>query len=118
MKQAVENLVKLADIKIDGDRPWDIKVHDDRLYKKVLAGGSLALGESYMDGWWDCDALDQFFDKLFRARLDKKVKGTKNLIWLVIKAKLLNMQNKKRSRVVGKQHYDVGNNLYQKILYQ
>ncbi len=28
---------------------------------EVLAGGSVALGESYMDGWWDCDALDLLF---------------------------------------------------------
>ncbi len=116
MKQTVTKLLNLADIQINGDRPWDIQVRDERLYKKVLAGGSLALGESYMDGWWDCDALDQFFDKIFRAGLEKKVRGTKHLIWMVVKAKALNLQNKKRAYEIGKRHYDIGNNLYQKML--
>ena len=52
------------DIRLNGTRPWDIHVHKPDFYSRVLAGGSLALGESYMDGWWACRALDQFFDRL------------------------------------------------------
>jgi len=26
-----------------------------------------------MDGWWDCDAVDQFFDRLFRSQVDEHV---------------------------------------------
>ena len=49
----IQNLLSLADVKINGDRPWDITIHDNRFYSRVIAGGSLAFGESYMDGWWD-----------------------------------------------------------------
>ena len=56
----VEELLGLADIQINGNRPWDLQVHDARLYRRALAQGSLGLGESYMDGWWDCEALDEW----------------------------------------------------------
>lgn len=58
-KDYVVDLLSLADVKINGQRPWDIQVHNDTLYSRVLSGGSLALGESYMDGWWDFESLDQ-----------------------------------------------------------
>ena len=55
----VEDLFASADILLDGERPWDLHVHDERFFRRILTGGTLALGESYMDGWWDCDALDE-----------------------------------------------------------
>jgi cyclopropane-fatty-acyl-phospholipid synthase len=61
MKEAVEHLLAQADIRVNGDRPWDIQVHNPDWYQRVAAGGSLGMGESYMDGWWDSQALDQFF---------------------------------------------------------
>ena len=50
-KEAVQELLKKADITINGDRPWDIVVHNEQLYDRVLQQGSLGLGEAYMDGW-------------------------------------------------------------------
>ncbi len=114
-KQALQKLLKYAGIKINGSRPYDIKVKDERLYKRVLAEGSLGLGESYMDGWWECKKLDEFFSKILRVRLDKKVKGIKTA-FLLLKSKALNMQSKSRAYIVGKKHYDIGNDLYKKML--
>lgn len=114
-KQAVQKILKHADIKINGSRPYDIKVKDERLYKRVLAEGSLGLGESYMDGWWECKQLDEFFNKVLRAKLDKKVRGFKSVL-LLLRAKGTNMQSKSRAHIVGKKHYDIGNNLYKKML--
>ena len=116
MKETVEKLLNLADIKINGDRPWDIQVKNQKLYQRVLSGGSLALGESYMDGWWECEEIDQMMYRILRAHLQKKVKLSPDLIKNFIKAKLLNMQNKSRSKIVGEQHYDVGNELYTRML--
>lgn len=114
-KQAVQKLLKYADIKINGSRPYDIKVKDERLYKKVIAEGSLGLGESYMDGWWECKQLDEFFNKVLRAKLDKKVRGLKSVL-LFLRARGTNMQSKSRAHIVGKKHYDIGNDLYKKML--
>ena len=74
-RQKVEFLLALADVKIGGNRPWDIHVHNDRFYARVLAKGSLGLGEAYMDGWWDCERLDEFFYKILTAELDAKVRS-------------------------------------------
>lgn len=115
MKKQVEKLLNLADIKINGNRPWDIQVHNDNFYKKVLSGGSLALGESYIEGWWDCEKLDEFFTRILSAKLDKKVVSTK-FIFDIIKANLLNLQTKSKSKIVGKKHYDAGNELFKLML--
>ena len=76
-KQMIQDIFDLADVRVNGSKPWDIQVRNPDFYKRALAGGSLALGESYMDEWWDCEALDQFFDKIMGARLDQKVKKSK-----------------------------------------
>ncbi|MFA5197654.1 MAG: cyclopropane fatty acyl phospholipid synthase [Patescibacteria group bacterium] len=116
MKQAVRNILNQAGVEINGKRPWDIQIKNENFYPRILAGGSLALGESYMDGWWDCEAVDQFIYKILKSDLDKKVKGTKHLVWYAIKARLLNQQRKSKARVVGEVHYDVGNELYKNML--
>ena len=54
-----QNLLSHADVIINGSRPWDLHVHDERLYDRVLTDGSLGFGESYMDGWWSCNAIDE-----------------------------------------------------------
>jgi len=82
----------------------------------VLAGGSLALGESYMDGWWDCKALDQLVYRVLKAELDKEVKGSFKMMKNVLKAKIFNLQRKSRAYVIGERHYDIGNELYKNML--
>ena len=60
-KKLTEELLALADVKVNGTRPWDIQVHDELFYSRVLKDRSLGLGESYMDGWWECERVDEFF---------------------------------------------------------
>ena len=109
-------MLDLADVRINGDRPWDIQVQNQKFYERVLSGGSLALGESYMDGWWNCDALDQFFTKILGARLDKKATKSKQVIWAILKAKITNVQSRAKAYEIGKRHYDIGNNLFSIML--
>lgn len=116
LKQKIQEILNLADIKINGNRPRDIQVKNPKFYSKVLSGGSLALGESYMNGWWDCEALDEFFYRVLKARLNEKVKDMKHLIPSLIKAKIINLQKKSRAYEIGKRHYDIGNGLYEKML--
>jgi cyclopropane-fatty-acyl-phospholipid synthase len=115
-KSVVEEMLGFADVQINGNRPWDIQIHNHKFYERVLAGGSLGLGESYMDGWWDCEALDQFFDRILSAKLDKKVKKTARVLWAVLKAKVINAQRRSKAYVIGKRHYDIGNRLFSKML--
>lgn len=115
-KQVIENILDRAGVRIGGDRPWDIRVQNPGFYDRVLAGGSLALGESYMDGWWDCEAPDQFFDKILSARLDKTVKKSREVLWAVIRSKFVNRQSRSRAFEIGKHHYDIGNDLFSIML--
>ncbi len=113
--KAIE-LLNEADVKVNGDRPWDIQVHNEQVYERVLRGGTLAFGEAYMDGWFDIERLDLFFEKVFKAKLDEKIQP-KTLLLYYLKSLIFNPHmNKKSSFKVGQQHYDVGNDLYKIML--
>ena len=111
----VKDILALAEIKINGTSPWDIQLKNENFYRRVLSQGSLGLGESYMDGWWDCNDIDELFFKILKADLEHKIVPLK-ILYMVFKAKLLNIQNKKRSaRDIG-YHYNLGNVLFQNML--
>ena len=109
----VREMLAGAGVTIGGSAPWDIQVHDQRLYTRVLRDGNLGVGESYVDGWWDCEALDQMIDRVTRARFS--LDGNWALLTHVAKARLLNLQVM-RPFEVGQRHYDVGNDLYRAML--
>lgn len=115
-ERKIKELFALADIKVNGSRAWDIKVNNPRFYRRVLADSSLGLGEAYMDGWWDCKAIDQFFFRVLRADLGSKIKPNAKLVLEILKAKLFNLQSKSRAFIVGEKHYDIGNDLYAAML--
>jgi cyclopropane-fatty-acyl-phospholipid synthase len=115
-KQVIEEVLALADIKINGDRPSDIRVYDERFYDRVLKDGSLGFGESYMEGWWDTAALDDCMCKILKADLSSKVKPTWGMLWSCVKAKFFNMQAKDLSKIVVQEHYELGDDLYELML--
>ena len=114
-KHRVSGLLALADVRMDGERDWDLEVHDERLYARLLAEGSLGLGEGYMDGGWDTRNLDGLLTRLLQAQLDQRVHGWH---WMPdgIRAHVTNLQTRWRSREVGERHYDLGNDLYRAML--
>lgn len=111
----VADVLARGDIQVDGPRPWDIQVHDDRFYGRVLAEDSLGLGESYVEGWWDVEELDQFFFRLLGIDLSD-VRMSWRRKWTLLKDRLLNRQSKSRAFEVGEEHYDRGNDLFQVML--
>jgi cyclopropane-fatty-acyl-phospholipid synthase len=110
-RQRLQELLSRADIEIGGSRPWDLQVHDERLYQRVLAQGSLGLGEAYMDGWWDCERLDEFICRVLQADLENEAEPWTRIVD-VVRAKLLNLQKPSRVFQSGQRHYDIGNDLY------
>jgi cyclopropane-fatty-acyl-phospholipid synthase len=115
LKTHIENLLKNSDIVINGTRPWDLQVHDERLYSRVLTHGTLGLGEAYMDGWWDAEQVDVFIHKLLLANIKAHFPVDISLYGSALKGVLLNLQ---RSHIteVGERHYDIGNDLYEAML--
>jgi cyclopropane-fatty-acyl-phospholipid synthase len=112
----LEQLFATADITVNGSHPYDIRVHNPGFFSRVLSTGALGLGESYMDGWWDCPAIDQLIDRILRADLEDKVRGNFSTVWWVLRARIFNLQSRARAFQVGEHHYDLDNNLYRAML--
>ncbi len=115
-KKLVEKLLELADVKINGDRSADIQIHDDRFYKRAVTEVELGMGESYMDGWWDSEKLDELIFKIIRADLLNKVKANLKVALQLAGFYLINMQSRRRAFIIGEKHYDLGNDLFRQML--
>ncbi|MBZ0180437.1 MAG: cyclopropane fatty acyl phospholipid synthase [Melioribacteraceae bacterium] len=115
-KKLAEDLLNLAGIKINGSNPWDIKVHNNRFYKRVITQAELGLGESYMDGWWDAEKIDELIFRIVRANLQNKVKRNLKIAFQLAGFYLLNMQARRRAFIIGERHYDLGNDLFKNML--
>jgi len=108
-------MLAAADVRIGGDRPWDVRVHNDDIYERVVVDGMLGVGEGYMDGWWDCDQLDEMICRAFLADFHKDIRPL-SYLFFTLDARIRNLQNKVRSRQVGEEHYDLGDDLYSAML--
>ena len=108
-------LLRGADVVLDGDRPWDMVVRDPRMARRILAQGSLGAGESYMDGDWDCLQLDEMLSRVMRGRFDTSLRSFRKY-WTIGLARLRNPQSPARAFRVGEHHYDIGNDLYEAML--
>ncbi|SEM87020.1 cyclopropane-fatty-acyl-phospholipid synthase [Luteibacter sp. UNCMF331Sha3.1] len=115
LKARAHDLLQHAGITLGGNRPTDLVVHDERTYARVFAHGSLGLGEAYMDGWWDVSDLAGFFSRVLSSHVDESLRTLDALI-VHLKARFLNMQRGEHAWEVGRQHYDLGNDLFQAML--
>jgi cyclopropane-fatty-acyl-phospholipid synthase len=115
-KILIRDLLELAGVELDGKQPWDIQVHDDRVYKRVLTEAELGLGESFMAGWWDAERVDEFICKILRVDLQNKVRHNLKLALQLAAFRVVNMQKKSRAFIIGERHYDLGNELFTKML--
>jgi len=115
-QKTFEELALRADIQINGKRPWDIQVHHPDLYRRLLLEGSLGLGESYMNGWWDSEQLDELICRILKLDLYTKIKPQWIDLLNLSLAKIFNRQSFRKASDVIENHYNLGNNLYQKML--
>jgi cyclopropane-fatty-acyl-phospholipid synthase len=107
-----------ADIEVGGSRPWDIQVHNNRLWRRAILGGSLGFGEAYMDGWFDALSMDELLVRLMKPA------GIRDKLWILktsrsfqaINNSILNRQSKLRATKVARTHYDAGNNFFEILL--
>jgi len=115
-EKTAKEILSLAGIEINGNHPWDIQVHNKDFYKRALSEAELGIGESYMDGWWDCERIDELIYRVIKTRLDEKVKRKFSIVFNLLLAKIFNMQPKRKAFVIGERHYDLGNDLFKNIL--
>ncbi len=112
----LQRLLAECDVELNGSRPFDIQVTDTRALNRMLRQGSLGLGESYMDGQWECERIDQLVERLLRHALNRRFANTGAARWQAIASLLMNRQSRARARIVGERHYDIGNELYENML--
>src|SRR5437016_9728589 len=97
-ERVVRELFAKAGVEVGGPAPSDIAVKDTHFYGRLLRDASIGLGESYMDGWWECASLDRFVEKLLRADLKNQITGNWRLKLLTLTALFTNMQSRGRAR--------------------
>lgn len=108
-------VLSTAGITVNGPEPWDPQVHDVSLYARILSRGMIAVGEGYMDGAWDVPDLAAFCARCLTADFLKDIWRI-GIIGHVLRARLTNLQNTRRAFQVGERHYDIGNDLYERML--
>lgn len=116
LKIFVQEIFSQANISINGSNPYDIQVKNDQFYERVLRDASIGLGESYMDGWWECDDLVEFFYRLIPSEPEKKLKKNLKLISYYLGYSILNKSSKSRAFQIGERHYDIGNEIFKNML--
>ncbi len=115
-RKLVEQLLNLVEVKVNGDRPFDIKVKHEGFYKRAVTEVELGMGESYMDNWWDVEKLDELIYRIIHADLQNKIKHNYKISLQLAGFYLINMQSRRRAFIIGEKHYDLGNDLFRHML--
>lgn len=116
LKNRVQEILSPADITINGNQPWEIQIKNEKFYQRVLNDGSLGLGESYMDGWWECENPDDFFCRIIPSQPENKIKKNWKSLFYIFNTGILNRGSKSRAFQIGEKHYDIGNELFKNML--
>jgi cyclopropane-fatty-acyl-phospholipid synthase len=114
--EKIKSLFEDAGIRINGPNFWDVHVHDERFFERVARDKSLGLGESYMDGWWDCEGIDQMIFRLLSSNAQNRAGKSLSARFFSFFCILRNMQSSRRARMIADQHYDLGNDLFSAFL--
>jgi cyclopropane-fatty-acyl-phospholipid synthase len=115
-ERIIRSLLEHADIEVNGSDPWDIQIHNARTYDRIIREVQLGFGEAYMDGWWDCEAIDEAVNRIFLADLPSQLRGNWKIALYALRSRLFNLQSQSRAFEVGEHHYDLGNDLYEAML--
>jgi cyclopropane-fatty-acyl-phospholipid synthase len=110
------DLLAGADIAVNGTKPWDLRVKDERLFREVLLKKNLGLGEGYMRGWWDCERVDEMICRVLRNATAGHIRGCWRLFLRALPSMVFNLQTLSRARQVTERHYDLGNDLFESFL--
>ncbi|WP_163559143.1 cyclopropane fatty acyl phospholipid synthase [Halomonas sp. NO4] len=115
-RRVLDSLLAGSGVTLNGHQPWDPQIYHPDFCSRVLRQGSLGLGEAYMDGWWECERIDEMTCRLLCHGLGERAKKPADRLMYRLQAGLLNLQSKARAYIVGEQHYDLGNDLFEGML--
>ena len=115
-KALCQSILATAQVPINSHEPWSIHVHNEKLWDRVLSQPQLGLGEAYIDGWWDCQAIDEMLTRLLSIDVLSLLRPSSAVLLTAFKSTLLNRQTKTRAINNAKHHYNIGNDLYSRML--
>jgi len=95
-----------------------IKINRNRFIRRMILGGNIGLGESYMDGDWDSDHLADFLTvgAMNYQALDDTLNGNRFYRAINQWTHSRNSNTKRGSKRNIAYHYDLGNSFYEKWL--
>ncbi|MCP3987879.1 MAG: cyclopropane fatty acyl phospholipid synthase [Actinomycetia bacterium] len=115
-KNLVKELLGRAGVELDGNAPSDLQIHDERFFDRVVKDRELGLGETYQQGWWSAGKPDELLAKVLEADLASMVRRNPQLLAMALRARLVNRQTIRRAAKNASAHYDIGNDLYERML--
>ncbi|MDA9555917.1 cyclopropane-fatty-acyl-phospholipid synthase family protein [Vibrio sp.] len=102
-----------------GELSATVIVHDPCFYEKVLKGGDVAIGESYMDGDWESNDLTTLIRiMVLNLNLLDQINAKSSIVVKLIDKAMhfLNRNSLSTSKKNIEAHYDLGNDLYDAFL--
>ena len=103
----------------DSDSYAELIIHDRAFYSRAILGGSVGLGDAYVDGIWSSPDLSKLLI-LLAANVQKFGPYQKGLSlinhWLNCAFHFLRKNNKKNSLTNIQAHYDLSNDFYKTFL--
>lgn len=114
-RHLLDSVLSGTGVTVDGPNPWDIQIRDPAFYQRALLRGSLGAGEAYMDGQWDCERVDEMLFRVFRKSAHERMSSLRKLM-ATMQRSIVNPQSRRRAFAVGEQHYDIGDDLYERML--
>ncbi|MFM8954742.1 MAG: cyclopropane fatty acyl phospholipid synthase [Actinomycetota bacterium] len=115
-KKLCATILERASVPVDSSEPYSIRVHNQKIWDRVVAQRQLGLGEAYIDGWFDCDALDEMLTRLVSVDATNSLPFRPSLLMNVLRSSISNNQTRKRATLNAKHHYNIGNDLYEQML--
>ncbi len=96
-----------------------VTLRDPYLLGRIARGGSLALGESYVDGSWEVEGEDlvAFFRILFANKLDQSISGSlSQRLTNLVRSVSQSPTTARRAQLDVRRHYDLGNEFFALML--
>lgn len=105
-----------AGITIGGHAAHDLRVLDPSFFRRIAMNPAYELGQTYVDGLWECDAIDRMMTKLLAAGVGQSFEHGRQFFVRSLVAKAHNLQSRLRAKIVIDRHYDLGDELFAAML--
>ena len=112
----IEYILKKAGAELDGSNPWDPQLNNPDILNRLVSGGSIAIGESYMNGDWNCDRLDELVRRIHQSSNIESLSTKWRRVLCYLYANFLNRQSLKRSGQVADVHYNLDARFFEQVL--